>query len=225
MRKLVGESPRRSSTPSHLGLQPSRKSSRSLLQNYLIHTIYEGERGSHVVLDPWHWWDHWHLQELGLVCSCNHCWLLPCHLPWPPHRHDLRPLVPLWWPNFFIRSDKWGNCQPGVNSWIMFVNVSTVVAAGVMIVVPFIQEVKSIVVELGRDKSKVWFQKTKYFLLVFILFNLSLYVVPKFNSLLKLSFWHRLVFLAFLISGWRHLAAPVDFQTCWWIRGKTQRIW
>ena len=46
----------------------------------------------------------------------------------------------------------------------MFVNVSTVVAAGVMIVVPFIQEVKSIVVELGRDKSKVWFQKTKYFL-------------------------------------------------------------
>ena len=69
----------------------------------------------------------------------------------------------------------------------MFVNVSTVVAAGVMIVVPFIQEVKSIVVELGRDKSKVWFQTTKYFLLVLILFNLSLYVVPKFNSLLKLS--------------------------------------
>ena len=70
----------------------------------------------------------------------------------------------------------------------MFVNVSTVVAAGVMIVVPFIQEVKSIIVELGRDKSKVWFQTTKYFLLVLILFNLSLYVVPKFNSLLKLSF-------------------------------------
>ena len=70
----------------------------------------------------------------------------------------------------------------------MFVNVSTVVAAGVMIVVPFIQEVKSIVVELGRDKSKVRFQTTKYFLLVLILFNLSLYVVPKFNSLLKLSF-------------------------------------
>ena len=69
----------------------------------------------------------------------------------------------------------------------MFVNVSTVVAAGVMIVVPFIQEVKSIIVELGRDKSKVWFQKTKYFLLVLILFNLSLYVVPKFNQLLKLS--------------------------------------
>ena len=69
----------------------------------------------------------------------------------------------------------------------MFVNVSTVVAAGVMIVVPFIQEVKSIVVELGRDKSKVRFQTTKYFLLVLILFNLSLYVVPKFNSLLKLS--------------------------------------
>ena len=69
----------------------------------------------------------------------------------------------------------------------MFVNVSTVVAAGVMIVVPFIQEVKSIVVELGRDKSKVWFQTTKDFLLVFILFNLSLYVVPKFNFLLKLS--------------------------------------
>ena len=40
----------------------------------------------------------------------------------------------------------------------MFVNVSTVVAAGVMIVVPFIQEVKSIIVELGRDKSKVRFQ-------------------------------------------------------------------
>ena len=69
----------------------------------------------------------------------------------------------------------------------MFVNVSTVVAAGVMIVVPFIQEVKSIIVELGRDKSKVWFQKTKYFLLVLILFNLSLYVVPNFNLLLKLS--------------------------------------
>ena len=51
----------------------------------------------------------------------------------------------------------------------MFVNVSTVVAAGVMIVVPFIQEVKSIVVELGRDKSKVWFQKTKFFFLVLIL--------------------------------------------------------
>ena len=66
----------------------------------------------------------------------------------------------------------------------MFVNVSTVVAAGVMIVVPFIQEVKSIVVELGRDMSKVWFQ---YFLLVFISFNLSLYVVPNFNLLLKLS--------------------------------------
>ena len=70
----------------------------------------------------------------------------------------------------------------------MFVNVSTVVAAGVMIVVPFIQEVKSIVVELGRDKSKVWFQKTKYFLLVLILFNFSLYVVPKFNFLLKLCY-------------------------------------
>ena len=66
------------------------------------------------------------------------------------------------------------DCQPGVNSWIMFVNVSTVVAAGVMIVVPFIQEVKSIIVELGRDKSKVRFQTTKYFLLVLILFNLSL---------------------------------------------------
>ena len=70
----------------------------------------------------------------------------------------------------------------------MFVNVSTVVAAGVMIVVPFIQEVKSIIVELGRDKSKVWFQTTKYFLLVLKLFNLSLYVVPNFNPLLKLSF-------------------------------------
>ena len=69
----------------------------------------------------------------------------------------------------------------------MFVNVSTVVAAGVMIVVPFIQEVKSIVVELGRDKSKVWFQTTKYFPLVLVLFNLSLYVVPNFNLLLKLS--------------------------------------
>ena len=67
----------------------------------------------------------------------------------------------------------------------MFVNVSTVVAAGVMIVVPFIQEVKSIVVELGRDKSKVWFQ---YFLLVFISFNLSLCVVLKFNQLLKLCY-------------------------------------
>ena len=77
------------------------------------------------------------------------------------------------------------DCQPGVNSWIMFVNVSTVVAAGVMIVVPFIQEVKSIVVELGRDKSKVWFQ---YFLLVFISFNLSLCVVLKCNQLLKLCY-------------------------------------
>ena len=37
----------------------------------------------------------------------------------------------------------------------MFVNVSTVVAALVMIIVPFVQEVKGIVIELGRDKSKV----------------------------------------------------------------------
>ena len=37
----------------------------------------------------------------------------------------------------------------------MFVNVSTVVAALVMIVVPFVQEVKGIVTELGKDKSKV----------------------------------------------------------------------
>jgi len=43
----------------------------------------------------------------------------------------------------------------GVNSWIMFVNGSTLVTALVMIIVPFVQEVKSIVVELGRDKSKV----------------------------------------------------------------------
>ena len=37
----------------------------------------------------------------------------------------------------------------------MFVNVSTVVAALVMIIVPFVQEVKGIAIELGRDKSKV----------------------------------------------------------------------
>ena len=37
----------------------------------------------------------------------------------------------------------------------MFVNVSTVVAALVMIVVPFVHEVKGIVTELGKDKSKV----------------------------------------------------------------------
>ena len=37
----------------------------------------------------------------------------------------------------------------------MFVNMSTLVAALVMIIVPFLQELKAIVVELGRDKSKV----------------------------------------------------------------------
>ena len=39
----------------------------------------------------------------------------------------------------------------------MFVNMSTLVAALVMIIVPFLQELKAIVVELGRDKSKVQF--------------------------------------------------------------------
>ena len=34
-------------------------------------------------------------------------------------------------------------------------NISTIVAAGGMIALPFLQEVKSIVQELGRDKSKV----------------------------------------------------------------------
>ena len=45
--------------------------------------------------------------------------------------------------------------RPGVSGWIVFVNISTIVAAGVMIALPFLQEVKSIVQELGRDKSKV----------------------------------------------------------------------
>ena len=37
----------------------------------------------------------------------------------------------------------------------MFVNVSTLVAALVMIIVPFLQELKAIATELARDKSKV----------------------------------------------------------------------
>ena len=41
----------------------------------------------------------------------------------------------------------------------MFVNMSTLVAALVMIIVPFLQELKAIVVELGRDKSKVQFSR------------------------------------------------------------------
>ena len=45
--------------------------------------------------------------------------------------------------------------RPGVSGWIVFVNISTIVAAGGMIALPFLQEVKSIVHELGRDKSKV----------------------------------------------------------------------
>ena len=45
--------------------------------------------------------------------------------------------------------------SPGVNGWIVFVNISTIVAAAVMIALPFLQEVKSIIQELGRDKSKV----------------------------------------------------------------------
>ena len=45
--------------------------------------------------------------------------------------------------------------RAGVSNWIVFVNISTIVAAAVMIALPFLQEVKSIVQELGRDKSKV----------------------------------------------------------------------
>ena len=45
--------------------------------------------------------------------------------------------------------------RSGVGGWIVFVNISTIVAAAVMIALPFLQEVKSIVQELGRDKSKV----------------------------------------------------------------------
>ena len=51
--------------------------------------------------------------------------------------------------------------RPGVSGWIVFVNISTIVAAAVMIALPFLQEVKSIVQELGRDKSKVCHRSPK----------------------------------------------------------------
>ena len=44
----------------------------------------------------------------------------------------------------------------------MFVNVSTLVAALLMIIVPFLQEVKAIATELARDKSKVEKQKNVF---------------------------------------------------------------
>ena len=45
--------------------------------------------------------------------------------------------------------------RSGVSGWIVFVNISTIIAAGVVIAIPFLQEVKGIFQELGRDKSKI----------------------------------------------------------------------